>query len=139
MTWRALSISPYRGVSAIEAEPVVYAVMSVGGRVGEDEDVRAVFAGGGKWRPYHLVPLGQGGGRAASAGRGGVARGGRAVQVDPIKPTLTAPGSKRLKLKFDEPLSNFAFKFNMRCYTAGGDDNLGAGAWSRAGVYSSRV
>jgi hypothetical protein len=60
MTWRALSISPYRGVSAIEAEPVVYAVMSVGGRVGEDEDVRAVFAGGGKWRPYHLVPLGQG-------------------------------------------------------------------------------
>jgi len=41
---------------------------------------------------------------------------GRAVQVDPIKPTVKAPGSKRLKLKCDEPLSNFAFKFNMRPY-----------------------
>jgi len=40
-----------------------------------------------------------------------------AVQVDPIKPTLKAPGTKRLKLKHDEPLSNFAFKFNLRRYT----------------------
>jgi len=44
---------------------------------------------------------------------------GRAVQVDPIKPTLKAPGSKRLKLIFDGPLSNFAFKFNLRRYTWG--------------------
>jgi hypothetical protein len=29
---------------------------------------------------------------------------GRAVQVDPIKPTLKAPGTKRLKLKCDELL-----------------------------------
>jgi hypothetical protein len=42
---------------------------------------------------------------------------GRPVQVDPIKPTLTAPGSKRLKLKHDEPLSSSAFKFNLRRYT----------------------
>jgi hypothetical protein len=27
---------------------------------------------------------------------------GRAVQLDPMKPTLTAPGSKRLKLQYDE-------------------------------------
>jgi len=38
------------------------------------------------------------------------------VQVDPIKPTLKAPGTKHLKLKYDEPLSKFAFKFNLRRY-----------------------
>jgi hypothetical protein len=38
-------------------------------------------------------------------------------QVDPIKPTLKAPVSKSLKLKHDELLSNFAFKFNLRRYT----------------------
>jgi len=38
---------------------------------------------------------------------------GRAVQVDPIKPTLKAPGTKRLKLKYDKLLSNFAFKFQL--------------------------
>jgi hypothetical protein len=41
---------------------------------------------------------------------------GKAVQVDPIKPTLKAPGTKRLKLDYDEPLSEFAFKFNLRRY-----------------------
>ena len=44
-------------------------------------------------------------------------RRGRAVQVDPIKPTLKAPGIKRLKLYYDEPLSNLAFKINLRRYT----------------------
>ena len=39
------------------------------------------------------------------------------MQVDPIKPTLKAPGTERLKLKYDEPPSNFAFKFNLRRYT----------------------
>jgi hypothetical protein len=39
------------------------------------------------------------------------------VQVEPIKPTLKAPGIKLLKLKHDEPLSNVAFKFNLRRYT----------------------
>jgi len=44
---------------------------------------------------------------------------GRTVQVDPIKPTLKAPGSKRLKLKYDNLHSSFAFKFNLRrCTTA---------------------
>ena len=42
---------------------------------------------------------------------------GRAVQVDPIKPTLKAPGTKLLKLQYDKPLSTFAFKFNLRRYT----------------------
>jgi hypothetical protein len=39
------------------------------------------------------------------------------VQVDPIKPTLKAPKSKRLKLKYDELLSNVASKFNLRRFT----------------------
>jgi hypothetical protein len=38
------------------------------------------------------------------------------VQVDPIKPTLTAPGIKILQLTYDKPLSNFGFKFNLRRY-----------------------
>ena len=42
---------------------------------------------------------------------------GRAVQVDPIKPTLKAPGTNRLTLKCDEPVSTFAFKLNLRRYT----------------------
>ena len=38
------------------------------------------------------------------------------MQVDPIKPTLNAPGTKRLTLKCDGQLSNFAFNFNLRRY-----------------------
>ena len=41
---------------------------------------------------------------------------GEEVQVDPIKPTLKAPVTKRLKLNCDEPLSNFAFKIILRRY-----------------------
>ena len=40
------------------------------------------------------------------------------VQVDRIKPTLKAPATKRLKLKYDQPLSNFAFHFNLRHHNA---------------------
>jgi len=43
------------------------------------------------------------------------------VQVDPIKPTLKAPGTKRLTQKCDESLSNFAFNFNLRRYTSGNE------------------
>jgi len=41
---------------------------------------------------------------------------GRVVQVEPIKPTLKAPGINRFKLTRDERLSNFAFKSNLRHY-----------------------
>jgi hypothetical protein len=41
---------------------------------------------------------------------------GRAVQIDPIKPALKAPRSKRLELRYDELLSNVAFKFDLRRY-----------------------
>jgi hypothetical protein len=33
-----------------------------------------------------------------------------------MKPTLKAPGTKHLKLKYDEPLLKLAFKFNLRHY-----------------------
>ena len=38
------------------------------------------------------------------------------MQVHPIKSMLKAPGTMLLKLKYDEPLSTFAFKFNVRRY-----------------------
>ena len=45
---------------------------------------------------------------------------GRAVQVDPMKPTLKAHGTQRLILLCDEPLSQFALNFNLRRYTTAG-------------------
>ena len=39
------------------------------------------------------------------------------MQVDPIKPTLNAPVSKRLKLEFPRSVSSFAFDFNLRRFT----------------------
>jgi len=38
------------------------------------------------------------------------------VQVEPIKPTLKAPGPQRLKLNCDVLLSTSAFKLNLRRY-----------------------
>ena len=38
------------------------------------------------------------------------------MQVDPTKPSLIPPVSKRLKLKCDQMLSNFAFNCNLRRY-----------------------
>ena len=39
------------------------------------------------------------------------------MQVDPTKPILKAPKTKRLKLNYDGPPSNFAFKIILRRYT----------------------
>jgi hypothetical protein len=41
---------------------------------------------------------------------------GEAVHVDPIKPTLKAPGAQRLKLQDYEVVSSFAFNYNLRRY-----------------------
>jgi len=38
------------------------------------------------------------------------------VQVDPIKPTLKAPGTNCSKLEYDEPLSKIAFNYYLRRY-----------------------
>ena len=42
---------------------------------------------------------------------------GRAVQVEPMKRSLTAPGTERLILKYDDLLSNCAFNIDLRRYT----------------------
>ena len=62
--------------------------------------------------------------------------GGRAVQVDPVKPKLKAAGTKRLKLTCDAPLSDFAFKYKLRRYTASGVTRRGrtGGVCVRCGV-----
>jgi hypothetical protein len=52
---------------------------------------------------------------------------GRAVQVEPIKPMLKASGTRRLKMIYDDPLSNFAFKFNLHHYS-----------WARRRVHTMR-
>ena len=39
------------------------------------------------------------------------------MQVEPMKPMLKAPGTKRLKLEYDELLRSFAFKLYLRRYT----------------------
>ena len=36
--------------------------------------------------------------------------------IDPIEPKFKAPGTKRLKARYDGPLSNFAFNFNLHRY-----------------------
>jgi hypothetical protein len=59
---------------------------------------------------------------------------GRAVQVNTIKPTFKPPGTKRLKLQRDNPLSNFAFNFNLRLYSSAA---ASTSARSKAGTGSS--
>jgi len=57
-----------------------------------------------------------------------------------MKPVLKAPGSKRLKPKYDNLLSNFAFKFNLRHYIEGYADIMvtcGSGDYTFAGAPES--
>ena len=44
---------------------------------------------------------------------------GEAVQIDPMKTKLKAPGTKRLKQIYNYLLSSVAFNFNFRRYIAG--------------------
>ena len=58
------------------------------------------------------------------------------MQVDPIKPKLKPPGTKRWKLKRVILLSNFAFKFNLRRYSpdSGSHNDRGSVVASYSGV-----
>jgi len=38
------------------------------------------------------------------------------MQVEPMEPMLSPSETERLKIKYGEPLSKFAFKFNSRRY-----------------------
>ena len=42
---------------------------------------------------------------------------GQVVHVEPMKSKVKAPGTKRLKLKYDNPRASFAFKSNSRRYS----------------------
>ena len=53
----------------------------------------------------------------AGAPRSAAAPSGRAVQVDPMKPTLKVPGAKLLKPEHGILLSDFAVNVNLRRYT----------------------
>ena len=53
------------------------------------------------------------------------------MQVDPVKPKLKAPGTKRLKLDHDTMLSNFAFNSSLRRYAVDFDDLLSAAVVGR--------
>ena len=46
------------------------------------------------------------------------------MQVNPIKLVLKAPGPILLKLRCDGPLSNVAFKFNLRRHTKRFPDSM---------------
>ena len=39
------------------------------------------------------------------------------MHAEPLKPTLKAPGSKHMKLKYDKWLSNFASNFTLRRFS----------------------
>ena len=58
------------------------------------------------------------------------------MQVDPIKPVLNAPGTKRLIPKCADPLSKFAFNFKLRRYSQVGDIAGGMSVPGR-GLHSS--
>ena len=49
------------------------------------------------------------------------------MQIDPFKPTLKAPGIRRLNLKYDDLLSSFAFNFNLRRYNEDAGDDADEG------------
>jgi hypothetical protein len=69
-------------------------------------------------------PLAGGGGRVLRRRpHVAVRRHSGAVQIDPIKRTLKPPGINRLKLNYDQLLSNFAFIFKLRRYSTERDDD----------------
>ena len=82
-----------------------------------------------RWRRQRARAVCAGGGHVGGWRVSAVHAHGEAVQDDPIKPTLKPPGTERLRLKYDELLSCFAFNFNSRRYMMGGmpfDDPLAA-------------
>ena len=112
-------------------------VVGGGGNDGSDDGGGFSGGGGGGGRgrasnsgiwSQQLRPVGETGGSDPGYDPGPLSAPaqGKAVQVEPMKPVLTPPGSMLLKLRHDGPLSNFAFDFNVRRYsTARGARTLG--------------
>ena len=106
-----------------------------GGGGGGRHGGRGGYSGGGRGGGGQRLGESQQKQRRDDAGlerRGQLACHGRAVQVDPIKPTLKAPGSMLSKLSYDGPVSIFAFNFNLHRYTTGSYDGL-ARIWDTQG------
>ena len=103
-----------------EGKPLI---PGLGGTGGGGEDGRGGGRGGGGNRDNEQGGGGGGGSVVASLGS--------AVQVEPMKPMLKPPETKRLKLRCGEPLSKFAFKFNLRRYSSGS-------AWTSTPTNSKR-
>ena len=61
------------------------------------------------------------------------------MQVDPINPTLKAAGSILSKLRYVGPVSNFAFKFNLRRYNLVLDECLEFLRDPEAGAYTLSI
>jgi hypothetical protein len=55
-------------------------------------------------------------------------------KLNPMKPMLKATGTRRLKLECDEPLSNFAFNFNLRRYKKAIREEVAQRAAAEAGA-----
>jgi len=49
---------------------------------------------------------------------------------------LKAPGTKRLKTKYDQSVSKFAFIFNLRSYNMARGNYRSLPAWTLAGAYA---
>jgi hypothetical protein len=56
-----------------------------------------------------------------------------------MKPKVKAPITKRLKLRYDAPLSNFAFKFELRRYAMAAWRQEPAGGSLRKSSHSADV
>jgi hypothetical protein len=64
---------------------------------------------------------------------------GSVARLVPIKTSLTTPGAKRLKLKYDKLLSSLAFKFNLRHYTVGVQQPVPAAARQGGGCMAVTI
>ena len=61
------------------------------------------------------------------------------MHLDPFKPALKAPGTKRLKLAHKKLLSNFALNFNLRRYYLGSAGAAGEAAAAEQNLYEVRL
>ena len=94
----------YRGQNCV-VSPRVYMRIHPEGSYAQSQTAGVVFLHDSAGRAAAIES------RASRAGEGQLQ--GRAVHVDPRKPTQKAPSIKRVKLKYDNLLSSLAFIFSL--------------------------
>jgi len=114
---RAFSLKVSRGLMSVES--LFSMTLMQGGDAEGLGRVLPLCCRAGRHRPVRPVGGQLAGERAVCQGGGAVELHGRAVQVDPMKPKLKPPGTKRLKLEYDGLLSRSGLKSNLRRYTMG--------------------